>query len=339
MSIENLSNDHSLMQELYEQEILRQKELRNWISLMLCAFLITVIVFSLFAKYNDITWLLVIPMCILLVYWDKPIKFSKHFKACFYQKIFMHFFKSQYCDNPQIISDEDLKSTEILDFSERIVWGSLDFEHNGTGYKVSETELSDYGKGGKVTLFKGVILKLQLNNTVANKIIIVPKDAPIARSFLIPSLFLGFASFLPLVIGESCNFGEYFAATIFFIFLLCLNIPFICMRKGLKEIKVPVLRKNFKVYSSDKIDAAKILTEEFVKHFMNVKTAFKSNRIKCSFNENNFILAIDKRRNIFKIGNFFMPVNNPTGFEQFQEEINSINKMITHFKLNERIGL
>ena len=48
---------------------------------------------------------------------------------------------------------------------------------------------------------------------------------------------------------------------------------------------------------------------------------------------------MDVRRDMFKIGSLFKKVNDEKAFMKMYEELESIIKLIDHFKLDQKIGL
>lgn len=96
--------------------------------------------------------------------------------------------------------------------------------------------------------------------------------------------------------------------------------------------------KKYDVYSEDQIEARYLITPSFMERFKKLKTAFGTNKIKCSFFDNNFMIAISTNENLFELGNLFTPVNFSTA-HKFYKQLTSIYLMINYFKLNERTGL
>ena len=82
-----------------------------------------------------------------------------------------------------------------------------------------------------------------------------------------------------------------------------------------------------------------MLTPSFMDRLVNVKTIYNSSKITCAFYNDKLILAMDVRRDMFKIGSLFKKVNDEKAFIKMYEELESIIKLIDHFKLNQKIGL
>ena len=99
----------------------------------------------------------------------------------------------------------------------------------------------------------------------------------------------------------------------------------------------PKFNKRFNVYSSDEVEARYLVTPLFMELLDNLKTAFGNKKLKCSFFDDNLMIAISTNKDIFEIGDLFTPCDNPKFILQFYRELSSIYKMIEYFKLNEKI--
>jgi hypothetical protein len=71
----------------------------------------------------------------------------------------------------------------------------------------------------------------------------------------------------------------------------------------------------------------------------NLKTVFGAKNIKCSFFDDNLMIAIDTQRDLFELGSLFKPIKDTVSIERFYDEITAIFDMIDYFKLNEKIYL
>ena len=100
-----------------------------------------------------------------------------------------------------------------------------------------------------------------------------------------------------------------------------------------------VFEKKFDVFTNDEVEARYLLTPSFMEHLVDLKTIYKSDRISSAFYKNKFIIAIDTRRDMFKIGSLFTKAYDEKPYFQMYEEIISIIKLIDHFKLGQKIGL
>ena len=76
-----------------------------------------------------------------------------------------------------------------------------------------------------------------------------------------------------------------------------------------------------------------------MERFKNLQTAFGTNKIKCSFNEDCLIFAISTWKNLFELGGLFINLENPKQLKKFFDELISIYMMIDYFKLDENTKL
>ena len=95
----------------------------------------------------------------------------------------------------------------------------------------------------------------------------------------------------------------------------------------------------YSVYSEDQIEGRYIVTSSFMERFLNLKTAFKTKQIKCSFYDNKIMFAISTLKDCFEIGSLFKPLTDTKSIEKFFNEIISIYLIIDNFKLDEQNGL
>lgn len=100
-----------------------------------------------------------------------------------------------------------------------------------------------------------------------------------------------------------------------------------------------VFEKKFDVYTDDDVEARYLLTTAFMERLTKVKTAFGSGKISCAFYQDKLILGIETNKDLFSVASVFKPVSDEKQFFTMFEEINSLVKLIDHFKLNQKIGL
>lgn len=147
--------------------------------------------------------------------------------------------------------------------------------------------------------------------------------------------------FLAELIKEGFSIPKLFFALItgivVFIFLHSIK------KKGEKLNKVlledPEFAKRSNVYSSDQIESRYLLTTSFMQRFYDLKTAFGAKKVKCSFFDDNLMIAIHTNKNLFEICDLNKSLLDASSINQFYRELNSIYKMIDYFKLDENIGL
>lgn len=97
--------------------------------------------------------------------------------------------------------------------------------------------------------------------------------------------------------------------------------------------------KQFDVFTNDEVEARYLLTPSFMERLSDMRRTFSTSRISCAFFQNRFIIALDTRRDMFKLGSLFKKADDTKQFFQLYEEIEAVVKLIDHFKLDQKIGL
>ncbi len=97
--------------------------------------------------------------------------------------------------------------------------------------------------------------------------------------------------------------------------------------------------KQYDVFTNDEVEARYLLTPSFMERLSDIRKIFNTSQISCAFYQNKFIIALDVRRDLFKLGSLYKKTDDTKQFFQMYEEIESIVKLIDHFKLDQKIGL
>lgn len=223
------------------------------------------------------------------------------------------------------------------------------------GSKFTIDELSLSGEGGG-TVFKGVVIAIDLNKKTPNKTIITDKNIFTAKNNNLQfSIFYLILLLLLVPLTVMC----FLARTVLGIFfgIWCLGfitvmiiMPFKNKINKIREfvgfeklenvqLEDSVFNKKYSVYSSDQIEGRYLVTTAFMERFKNLQIAFNSKKIKCAFANDKIYFAIQTNKNVFEIGNTFKSLENPKTIETFFNEIISIYILIDYFKLNEKTGI
>lgn len=99
-----------------------------------------------------------------------------------------------------------------------------------------------------------------------------------------------------------------------------------------------IFSKLFNVESEDEVESRYLITPAFMERFLNLTTAFGTNKAKCSFYDNKITFAISTRRNLFEFDSLFKSLTNIKNIKFFKE-LMSVIDMIDYFKLDKNIGL
>lgn len=238
---------------------------------------------------------------------------------------------------------------------------------NGVNYKIAETKLISKGRKNEVTVFKGVIISFKSNKKIKADTLITtkgdmnirnyPTNGKLALYIIIVSMIFPMILFIPftirfLAIGAKAHLdiSMLIAGSVFsflpdlVVLALVVSIVFglyYVQKKKMQDVKLETdsFEKRFNVYTKDQIEARYLITPSFMERLQNLKTAFGTRNIKCSFFDNQIMFAIPTHRDLFELGSLFESLNSNKSIENFYNELSSIKQMINHFKLTEKTGL
>lgn len=266
-----------------------------------------------------------------------------------------------------LIPDEDIINSELYRlFNIRFIDDEYNGMYKGISFNISETKFYyNTGRGYYSSyvwgwIFKGVIIKFDINKVIKNKTIILSKnEIPLQRIFNITSIMGFILLFIPvfyILINEIFVKNRtviellpvYYLIIVALILMLCVIISvFLDFKKeeqrNKKKNKVALenskFMKKFDVYSSDQIEARYLISPAFMERFYNFKTIFNAKKIKCSFYDSSLMIAISTNKNLFEIGSLFKSIKDKDCIKQFFMELEIIYNMIDYFKLDEKTGL
>ena len=241
---------------------------------------------------------------------------------------------------------------------------------NGTfediSYKVSETNLISKGRKHEFTVFDGVIISLPSNKNFNTKTVITTKgdtnvtnNLPYLNLILFPLIILGcvpFLIFLPIILRLLAKTNFEPSMILAFISGMVPTIPmgivpiavlgaviFLYYKKKdkFKNTKTEdiVFDKRFKIHAQDQVEARYLITTGFMERLNELKLAFGTRNIKCSFFDNKIMIAIQNHRDLFELGSLYKSCPNEKDIKRFYEEMLAIQKLITHLKLTDKTGL
>ena len=110
------------------------------------------------------------------------------------------------------------------------------------------------------------------------------------------------------------------------------------------ELKHTVLEdtefeKKYDVLTNNEVEARYLLTPSFMERLKNIQMSFMAYSTECAFYQDKLIIAIDNLQDKFHVGSIWKPLTDERQYFQMYEEIESIIKLIDHFKLDQKIGL
>ncbi len=228
-------------------------------------------------------------------------------------------------------------------------------EYKSSEYYIQEVELILEGKE-KTKVFNGVVICVPSNKTVNAQTIITTKlDLNIQNrimtkySMFILGLLFIFLGLSPYIFHVQIN-GIFETVKVVFGTLLCVLAGFGSLymaylqhkqESEYKKIELEDLKfdKRFNVISKDQIESRYLVTTAFMDRLQNFRTAFGTKNTKCSFFNDKIMFAISTNKDVFEIGNLFIPLTDKKQVEKFYNEINSVYNMIDYFKLAQKTGL
>lgn len=105
------------------------------------------------------------------------------------------------------------------------------------------------------------------------------------------------------------------------------------------ELEDLEFNKKFDVYTNDEVEARYLITPSFMERLKNVRTAFNADKYTCAFYDSSLIIALSTNKDLFSLCSLIKPIDDKKQFYQMYEEMESIMKLIEHFKVNQKIGL
>ena len=231
--------------------------------------------------------------------------------------------KVQKTNNPVAnIGDTDIEGSRLFKtYNIRTDDDLFNGNYNGVDYKILETFLEHKSSTGKKqsrnTVFKGVIALFSSNKNFSGRTIIVTKGNSDSIGTIV-ALWLLLLMAPPFLIFGTRYISDnpqnifawfYILIPIFCFFMILREIE---QEKLVKvELEDPILRKHFNVYSTNQVEARYLLTTAFIERFKNLKTAFGTKKIKCSFFFRNKIMFAISSKDLFEIGHLYKSLHDP----------------------------
>lgn len=356
MSEEN-HNSYVEIQNMFEKLVLEHENERkkrlNVVILIFFCFICLVSAF-LYVVLNKVSlqfiFLFVIPVILLLTCLCLFIinRYNKNFKlylkkACL-QKVLTRLGSIKWQVGNHIIpKTKRTKSMLLPDYHYFKNDDTFTGEYKGVVYSIAETEL--FYRRRQTTedtkIYHGVLINFAANKKIKAKTIVTSKgdmnimnNAPLLGALIALSVFVISAGPYAILMIIAILFGLSIAFAVLSLFH---KEPFEKLNKIVLED--PVFNRKYTAYSSDEVEGRYLLTTGFMERFNKVHTAFGVNNIKCSFYDNDFMIAIKTRKDLFELGSLFTSLKNPKYIRKFMDEYISIISLIDYFKLDEKTGL
>ncbi|MBQ2870599.1 DUF3137 domain-containing protein [bacterium] len=218
--------------------------------------------------------------------------------------------------------------------------------HKGVKFKIEETSV--YTKASMLDrqTFKGIIMDFENNQPNKARTIVTTQNDVLVKNKNI-KVFTGitFFALIFLIAFHQCINGRFPTAEIISLlvtFGIFLTIWYFVLKNQFRnklelntvKLENSKFEKTFTVYSDNKNEAIHLITPIFMEKLINLQNSFNANNVKCSFYENKIMFAINTNKDLFEIGTIFSSTKNPKQLKQLFTELESVLKMIEHFKLN-----
>ncbi len=111
--------------------------------------------------------------------------------------------------------------------------------------------------------------------------------------------------------------------------------------KGLQRVKLEdsVFETLFEVYSSDQIEARYLLTTAFMERMLKLTGLYEGKNIQFSFKDNQLLLAISTKQDMFEACSFFRSNVNKKKIDRVFNQFYTVFSVVDILKLNQKIGL
>lgn len=261
---------------------------------------------------------------VLQVFGD--IKWTKHDK----KKAYTYSYDSSFA--------ELNRSGLFTDFNEEYIDDEFNCTYKGVPFNIYEVKLNKTGANNTYhTVFKGIVISFKCKKRIKNRTVVSTKwNQTRKQNFMISLGITALGSMRIFKHGYSHD--KLFIAIILFLVSAFITYRFEKQEEPLNKIVLedPRFIKKFNVYSSDDTEARYLVSPLFMELLNKFTTAFESNKLKCSFFEDNFMIAITTKKDCFEIGNLNTSLNNPKYIFKFYRELKSIYNMIEYFELDKR---
>ncbi|MBQ8635210.1 DUF3137 domain-containing protein [bacterium] len=103
------------------------------------------------------------------------------------------------------------------------------------------------------------------------------------------------------------------------------------------ELEDVFFEKFYDVYTNDEVEARYIITTGFMERLNKIRDVYRASSVRCAFISNTIYVALDSKRDMFKLGSLHRQITNPITFILIFGEILSIYKLIDHFKFTQKV--
>ena len=110
---------------------------------------------------------------------------------------------------------------------------------------------------------------------------------------------------------------------------------------GLEHVKLEdsKFEKLFEVYADNQIEARYLLTTAFMERMLQLQGLYEGKSLQFSFQNNQLLIAIRTKQNMFEANSFFRSNINPKRIQRVFEQFYTVFSIIRILKLNQHIGV
>lgn len=357
--------DSNLQDKYTQLEIIRKRLLKQFFItaslyvsiILLCIFMNVIAYYDFYPEIFSYVFTLFHGIFIYLCF--KPFdKYKKQTKSSVMKTILSFWGDFQYKNEYDAVSKYMLERSEIFGFFDLCITDDAFFgEYKNTKISVSETELLLKGNRGAIGIFKGIVMDLELNKKFEGKTIVknrnnigfaLKKNIKLAALYLLSAWMV--ISTILLIYMFVKFFEMMFENIMISVVLIAINIYlFYMLHKEIKKKKVNIAKqyvcledvcfnKQWKVLTSNQIEARYVLTPVLMEKIKDIKKLFKGKYIDFSFFGNSLIFVIHTKKNMFETTSLFKPALNYKDIKDVVSQFYSIFSVIDILEGNNKKG-
>ena len=260
------------------------------------------------------------------------------------------FYKNGYNTIPESL----LRESELFSFDTCRSDDAFIGKYKSTNISVSETELLLKGSKGTTAFFKGIFMSIELNKKFEGKTIVTNCNDNSKRnirffiwsSFSVAAVILAILQICLGVESSDMMLSEkilmtfaYFAyILIFYLFYEEIKKKRLKIAKQYAYLEDVCFSKQWKVLTSNQIEARYVLTPVLMEKIKDIKKLFKGKYIDFSFFGNSLIFVIHTKKNMFETTSLFKPALNYTDIKDVVSQFYSIFSVIDILEGNNKKG-
>ena len=357
--------DSNLQDKYTQLEIIRKRLLKQFLItaslyvsiILLCIFMNVIAYYDFYPEIFSYVFTLFHGIFIYLCF--KPLdKYKKQTKSSVMKIILSFWGDFQYKNEYDAVSKYMLERSEIFGFFDLCITDDAFFgEYKNTKISVSETELLLKGSRGAIGIFKGIVMDLELNKKFEGKTIVKNRNNigfALKKNIKLAALYLLSAWMVISTILLIYMFVKFFEMTFENIMISVVLIAFdiylfYMLHKEIKKKRLNIAKqyayledvcfsKQWKVLTSNQIEARYVLTPVLMEKIKDIKKLFKGKYIDFSFFGNSLIFVIHTKKNMFETTSLFKPALNYTDIKDVVSQFYSIFSVIDILEGNNKKG-